>query len=172
MDNQLPLLLTIFIAVTSIAVVLQMVILAGIYARAKKTSARVEDLSAKIENEALPTLVAVRELIAETKPKFITIIDNVESTTTTVRTQAERVSLTMNDVLDRTRLQVMRADEMVTRTLDNVEHTTQLVQTTVMSPMHKMSALMDGVITGVGAFMGQRKVNRQQKAVPHEEMFI
>ncbi len=166
------LLLTIFVAVTAIAVVLQMAILAGLYAGAKKTSARVEDLSNKLENEGLPTLVAIRELIAETKPKIATIIGNVECTTTTVRTQAERVSLTMSDALDRTRLQVIRADELVTRTLDRVEQTTELVQATVLSPVTKMTALMDGVMTGVGSFMGQRKVNRQQKAVPQEEMFI
>jgi len=164
--------LTIFVAVTAVAVVLQMAILAGLYFSVKKTSARVEDLAGKLETEALPTLAAARELITETKPKITTIINNVEATTTTVRTQAERVSLTMNDALDRTRLQVIRADELVTRTFDRVEQATEIVHHTVISPVHKMSAIFDGIMAGVGTFVGQRKVRRQEKAVPQDEMFI
>lgn len=164
--------LTIFVAVTAVAVVLQMAILAGLYFSVKKTSAKVEALAGKLETEALPTLTAARELMTESKPKITKIIDNVETTTTTVRTQAERVSLTVNDALDRTRLQVIRADELVTRTFDRVEQATEIVHHTVVSPVHKMSAVLDGVMAGVGAFMGQRKVKRQQRAVPNDEMFI
>ena len=171
MDNYL-LVLIVFVGVTALSFVIQAAILGGLYSAVKKISARVEDLANKVEGEAMPALASARDLLAETKPKISKIVDNLETTTTTVRTQAERASLTMNDVLDRTRLQVIRADELMTRTLDRVEQTTEMVHHTVLSPVHKMSALMDGVLAGVGTFMGQRKVKRQSKAVPQDEMFI
>ena len=41
------------------------------------------------------------------------------------------------DAMDRTRLQVIRADELLHRTLDRVENTTDLVHKTVVSPVRQ-----------------------------------
>ena len=46
------------------------------------------------------------------------------NTSTVVRGQLERIDATVSDVLDRTRLQVIRADELLNRTMDRIEETT------------------------------------------------
>ena len=46
------------------------------------------------------------------------VLDNAATITTTAYTGIGRVESTVNDMLDRARLQVIRADEMVTRAMD------------------------------------------------------
>jgi hypothetical protein len=165
-------LLTVFIAVTAIAVILQMLILAATYFSARKTSARVEAIVKQVEETALPALNRAHEMLTDAQPKLSVILDNLSATSTTVREQSERINLTLNDIVDRTRLQVIRADELVTRSLDRVEETAETVHHVVLSPVRQMSAVMTGLFAGIGEYVGGRKVRRQREAVPQDEMFI
>lgn len=165
-------LLTVFVAVTAIAVVLQMAILFALYLTTRKTAENMQALAKRVEGEALPTLQAARVLLVDNRPRIDEIITNFQQTSVTVRTQAERISTTMDDVVDRTRLQIIRADEMVTRTFDRVEETADTMQHSVLSPLRKLSGVMTGIIAGFGEFIGGRQVRRAQKAVPRDEMFI
>lgn len=170
MDNQT--ILTIFVAVTAIAVVLQMAILLALYLSVKKTSDRMNALAGRLETQAMPMIESARILVTDSRPKIQSMVDSLASSTEIVKAQIERLDSTVTDVVDRTRLQVIRADELVTRTMDRVEETSELVHHTVMSPMRQVSAVMTGVMAGLGTFVGGRKVERQRRAVPRDEMFI
>ena len=165
-------LITVFIAVTSIAVVLQMAILLALYLSTKKTAARVEAVVKQVEEKAIPAIEQANDMLTEARPKLTVILDNMSVTSTTVRDQAERISATLTDIVDRTRLQVIRADEIVTRSMDRVEETSEAVHHVVLSPVRQMSAMMTGLFAGIGEYVGGRKVRRQQEAVPQDEMFI
>jgi hypothetical protein len=165
-------LLTVFIAVTAVAVVLQMVILAALYFSTKKTSARVEAIAKQVEDKAVPALTLANEMLIDAKPKLQVILENMTVTTTTVREQSERLNVTLSDIVDRTRLQVIRADEIVSRTMDRVEETTEAVHHVVLSPVRQLSAMMTGLMAGIGEYVGGRKIRRQERAVPQDEMFI
>jgi hypothetical protein len=86
-----------------------------------------------------------------------------------VRQQLERLEVTVGDVLDRTRLQVIRADELATRAMDRVEEATNVVSHAVTSPVRQVSAVLQGVAAGLGAFFGGR---RRERNMQHDEMFI
>ena len=80
---------------------------------------------------------------------------------------------TLSDVLDRARLQVIRADELLNRTMDRVEETSEVVHKTVVSPLRQVSGLMNAISTGVEVFLGQkRRQPRNGMGVPQDEMFI
>jgi hypothetical protein len=165
-------LLGVFIAVTAIAVVLQMVILAAMYFSTKRATQRVEALAKQLEEKAIPALTQAHEMLTEARPKLTVILDNMSVTSTTVREQAERINVTLSDIVDRTRLQVIRADEIVSRSMDRVEETAEAVHHVVLSPVRQMSAMMTGLFAGIGEYVGGRKVRHQREAVPQDEMFI
>ena len=164
-------LLTIFIVVTAFAVVLQAAILAGMYFAMRKTSAKVESLAEEVKTKVLPTAELAHSMMTELRPKIATVVDNVSVSTTVMRTQMERVDATLTDIIDRTRLQVIRADEFVNSTMDKLEETREAVQRTVVSPVRHISGLMHGVTAGFEAFFG-RKRDRNSVNVPQDEMFI
>jgi methyl-accepting chemotaxis protein len=164
-------LLTFFIAVTAAAVVLQMLILLGMYLALKKSSAKMEALAEEVKNKVLPTAELAHSMITELRPKIETVMDNVSVSTTMMRTQMERIDATLTDIVDRTRLQVIRADEFVTGTMDKLEETREVVQRTVVSPVRYISGIAHGVSAGVEAFFGRRR-GRNGATVQQDEMFI
>src|SRR3954452_9862411 len=164
-------LLTVFIAVTALAVVIQAAILAGMYYAMRKTSAKVESLAEEVKTKVLPTAELAHSMMTELRPKIENIVDNVSTSTTVLRTQMERADATLTDIMDRTRLQVIRADEFVNSTMDKLEETREAVQRTVVSPVRHISGLMHGVTAGVEAFFSRRR-DRESVNVPQDEMFI
>ena len=164
--------LTLFIAITSAAVVLQMLILGGMYLSIRKTSAKMEALASEVRTKALPAIEQAHAMLTEVRPQVNHILDSVTHSTNLVRGHMTRLDATVNDALDRTRLQVIRTDELITRTLDKVEDATEAVHSTVMSPMRQLSGIMHGVSTGLSFLMGGRSRNGRDVGVPQDEMFI
>ena len=165
--------LRIFVAVTSAAVVIQAGILFGLYLAVRKSSERMEALATDFKEKAIPTIETAQSMLVELRPKIESMTTNVSESTTLVRNQLIRLDATLTDVLDRARLQVIRADELLNRTMDKVEETSEVVHKTVLSPLRQVNGLMSAISTGVEVFLGQRR--RQPKngmGIQQDEMFI
>ena len=170
MDDNL---LRIFIAVTTFAVVVQAGILVGLYLAVRKSTARMEALATQVTTKTLPTLETVQSMLVELRPRIEVMSVNFEESSNMVRNQLARIDATLTDALDRTRLQVIRADELLNRTMDKVEDTTEIVHKTVISPLRQVNGLMAAISTGVEVFLGQkRRQPKNGRGVPQDEMFI
>ena len=180
MDNNLP----VYIAILTICIVLQTVVLIVAFLVMLKLRSRMEALAQKVEDTAgtLQTRVLpvidnakaiqqdVKAFLDSARPKVDTLIDNASHITTTARNTADRLNTTVNDAVDRFRLQVIRGDEMMTRTMDRIEETSEKVQHTVMSPVRQMSGIVHAISTGFGAYFHQQR--RRRNGGPSDEMFI
>ena len=170
MDDNL---LKIFIAVTTIAVVVQARILVALFVAVRKTTVKMEALATQVTTKALPTVDTVQSLLTDLRPRLDVISVNAVESSNLVRNQLARIDATLTDALDRGRLQVIRADELLNRTMDKVEETSEAVHKTVISPIRQFNGLMSAISTGVDVFLGQKR--RQPKngsGVPQDEMFI
>jgi len=172
MDDKLTFVL---IAITA-AVVLQMLILAGMFFAVRKLSLHLTSLADEVKTQALPLLEGTKTLQADVKrivetstPKFEQVLDNAAAISTTAHAGIGRMESTVNDLLDRARLQIIRADEMVTRAMDSVEDTTDKVAHSVTSPIKHASGIMQGISTGLGTYFSQK---RPRNTGPSDEMFI
>jgi hypothetical protein len=161
--------LTIFIAVTSAAVVIQAGILVAMYLAVRQTSARTEALVSEVRTKVLPTVEMAQSVLADLRPKVESIVDNFNQSSAMARHQMERLDATVGDLLDRARLQVIRADELVDRALDRVEETGDLVSKTVVSPVRQVSGLLQGLTAGLEFFFSGRRKSRNGV---EDEMFI
>jgi len=166
-----------FVAFTGAAVLLQAGILAALYLSVRKSSSRMEALAEEVKTKALPTLETAQTMLSDLRPKLQVIADNLVETTISVRAQVQRMDATVTDAADRARLQIIRADELVSRTLDRVEETSDMVQRTVVSPVKQFSGLIQGVTAGIEFLLGSlgRRNGGSRGArrpVPQDEMFI
>lgn len=168
--------LTLFIAVTSAAVVLQMILLAGIFFTLRSLSTHLKTTADEIKAQAFPFLengktiqADIKRILETSAPKVELVLDNAAKITTTAHAGIGRIETTVNDMLDRARLQVIRADEMVTRAMDTVEDTTEKVAHTVTSPVKHANGLVQGITAGLGTYFGQK---RKRNGGPSDEMFI
>lgn len=168
--------LTWFIALTGFAVLLQACVLLAIYLAMRKSSERLEALAADVKTKVMPTVEQAQQMLTGMRPRLQVIVENMEGATTVIRSQVERMDATVNDVIDRARLQIIRGDELLTRTLDRVEQTSEVVQKTVVSPVRQLSGLMQGISVGLEFFFGGRGRrnggSRERRPVPQDEMFI
>jgi len=162
--------LTIFIAVTSLAVVIQAGILVAMYMAVRQTTARTEALASEVRTKVLPTVEMAQSMLADLRPKVESIVNNFNDSSAMARHQMERLDATMSDLLDRARLQVIRADELVSRALDRVEETGDLVNKTVVSPVRQVSGLLQGLTAGLEFFFSGRR--RSRDGTVQDEMFI
>ena len=172
MDN-----LTIFIAVTAAAVVLQMLILLGMFLVTRKLAAHVTRLSDEMESRVLPLLQDGRKLMADTqlllettRPKLEQILENLSAVSTTARTESERLQTTVTAFFDKARLQAIRADELLTRTIDRVEATGSKLEHTLLSPIKQVNGILQAIGVGVETFFG--KASRPRNGRPRDEMFV
>jgi methyl-accepting chemotaxis protein len=173
MENLIPL----FIALTGAAVLLQAGMLVALYLSVRKSSVRMEALAVEVKTKALPAIETAQAILAELRPKLTVIADNLTETTHSVRSQVERLDATVDDVVDRARLQIIRTDELLSRTLDRVEETSEMVQRTVVSPVRQFSGLIQGVTAGIEFLLGNRGrrnggSRESRRPVPQDEMFI
>jgi methyl-accepting chemotaxis protein len=173
MENLLPL----FVALTAVSVLLQAGILIALYLSVRKTSARVESVIEEVRTKVLPPVVSAEAMLNELRPKLQIVTDNMVESTILVRAQVERVDATVNDVVDRARLQVIRADDLLTRTMDRVEQTSDVVHKTVVSPVRQFSGIIQGVTAGLEfLFSGRAHRNGNsregRRPVQQDEMFI
>jgi len=160
-----------FVAVTSVAVVLQTLILAGMYVSTRKMGQRMEALSKRVEEQVLPLVEKVRGLVDESAPKIQTVITNLTETSELVRTQAGQIDEAVTEIVGIARAQAERADLLATRTMQRVDLTAEKLQHTVNAPVRRLSALMEGVTAGFSALVGGRKA-QGTKATSSDEMFI
>jgi hypothetical protein len=178
---------TIFIGVTAAAVVLQALILVAMYLAVRKIGAKVESLATEVQDNVLPKVSSLasdmkvkvlpvvdtaHSMLLESRPKIEAAIADVSSTTAVVRAQVVRIDAALTDVVDRTRLQVIRADEMVSHTMDKIEETGDMVRRTVVSPVKHISGVVRGVSTGFEVFFGAKRRRRNGNGVTQDEMFI
>ena len=170
MDDNL---LRIFIAVTTFAVVIQAGILVGLYLAVRRSTAKMETLATEFSSKALPTIETAQNMLVELRPKIEVLTANLSESTTVLRNQINRVDATVSDILDRTRLQVIRADKLLNRTMDRVEETSEVVHKTVVSPLRQVSGFMTALTTGLEAFFGEKRRHpKNGMGVPQDEMFI
>jgi len=166
-------LLTISIAVTTAAVLIQAGILIALYLSVRKSSERMEALATEVKTKVLPAAETAQSMLLELRPRIETIAENLSQATTLARGQMQRLDATVQDVVDRTRLQIIRADELLSRTMDKVEDATEAVHKTVVSPVRQFAGLVQGVTAGMEfLFNGRRRRSRDGAGVQQDEMFI
>lgn len=164
--------LPMFVGITAAAVVVQAGILLALFVAVRKSSSRMEALATEVKIRVAPTADTVQTMLAELRPKFETIATNVSETTSVVGGQIERLDAIISEVVDRTRLQVIRADELLNLAMNRIEETGDVVHRTVVSPAHQLSGLVKGVMAGLEFLRVGKRRRGQDVSAPRDEMFI
>jgi methyl-accepting chemotaxis protein len=166
-------LLTFFIAVTTVAVVLQMVILLGLYLAVKRSTAQAENIALDFQRRTTPLIENARDILADATPKLEALTANLNDASETFKRQAESLGDTAVEIAIRARNRAVQADELITHTLERVEKTTEAMQDSVLSPMRRVTGILHAINTGVGVFLNQKRDTRRERRGSNDEgMFV
>jgi hypothetical protein len=174
MDQHLAGILIVFVAVTAAAVVVQMVVLIAMYGTMRKSSARVRAVADEVQSKALPLMATAQGMLEDYRPKVDLILANLEDTSATVKRDVALLDDSLEDVVGRARLQVIRVDDLVSRTLDRVESASELVHHSVISPLRQASGLLQGITAALATLLNKGPYGRARSGpgVPKDDLFI
>lgn len=165
--------LTVFIAITSVAVVLQMAILFGLYLTVRRSSAQMESIALDFQRRVIPIIENTRDVLADATPKLKEITSNLTEVSDTLRKQAATLGDAAVEMAVRARNKVAQADEMISHTLERVERTTGAMQNSVLSPVRRVNGILQGISVGIGAFLNQKRERTDRERRTNDEgMFI
>ena len=163
--------LELFIAVAAIAIVIQMAILLAMFlqvqAAIKNFTRIASDLQARID----PILLRTNRILEDSEDRIRSIMGDAAEVTRVARSQAQKVDRVFTDAVERLRLQIIRADQILTGTLEVIEETGSTIRDKVWEPINRVSAVLKGIKAGIDFIRGQRRP-QPDAATEDEELFI
>jgi FAD/FMN-containing dehydrogenase len=138
----------VFTAVTAAGVLMQAFVLLGMLFALRVAMRRVDEVTSKAEEHALPALAAAHKLLEDVSPKLKVAAQNLMEVSETLRSKSVTVTDAVDDLLKKTEVQVERVDEMVTGTLNSIAHATATVQKAVVTPVRQVGAVLSGLRAG------------------------
>jgi methyl-accepting chemotaxis protein len=146
----------IFLAIIALALVVQAVgvVISGGFAA--KLLHRVDGIANIVEKRTGPMLDKTNALLDELSPKVKAMVSNTEQISETVRVKVEELAVTVGELNDtvkeingRTRVQVARADGLVTDALVATSEISHSVTESIKVPVRQIAGLVAGAKAGL-----------------------
>ncbi|HBY60794.1 MAG TPA: hypothetical protein DEH78_13310 [Solibacterales bacterium] len=155
------------VVVSALALVLQLLILYGLYRSTQATQARVNEMMPRVAQ----LIESAESALSQGRQQIGDVTVKANEVLTLARTQLDRVDSSLGEVLFKLKAQLERAEVMLDDSLTRVHQTVTTVHTGVMKPLREVS----GVAAGVRAAL--HHLSRGGKPAPNqathdEEMFI
>ncbi|HLW80012.1 MAG TPA: hypothetical protein VKU44_10490 [Terriglobia bacterium] len=164
--------LAVFVMVAALAFLLQAAALAGIFFALQNLQRDVKEIQTDTHAKLEALRQHVTEFIAESREPVRNVATNLAEVTRLLRDRTVQWDGVVSDLADRTRLQVIRVDQMVTGLIERAESTAGVVEKGLIAPIQEVSALLAGVRKGLEFLFARRRAAVSSEAAQDEQMFI
>src|SRR5882672_322592 len=164
MEDNLEGLLTLFVALTAIAVITQAGVLVGIYIMSKRLSEQVE----RFMKETREMMVPIRSIAENLRTASANLVEIGLS----ARDQFRRVEAMVTDTGESLHVQLERFDRVSQNLMDRINETAEIVQDSVVRPVREVAAVAKGLTRGFETFLFRRGRSTVDQARQDEELFI
>jgi DNA anti-recombination protein RmuC len=162
-----------FIVVATLAIVIQMVILLAMFLQMRVALRQFAQITEKLHSRLDPLLVRINRIVEDSEDRIASVMSDTAEIARIARGSAQRVDRVFNETLERLRIQVLRADQILTGVLELVEDAGSKFRTTLWEPFQKASAILKGLKVGLDMIRGNRRRRSEpDPARQDEELFI
>lgn len=161
-----------FIIVATAAIVIQLAILAAMYLQFREMNRQMTRVATDLQSKIDPILVKINRILEDSQDRISSIVGDAAEITRIARNQAQKVDRVFTDAVDRLRVQIVRADHVVTGALEVIEDSGAKFRRTLLGPVQEMSALLKGIKVGLDVIRGIRRSPGSNAATQDEELFI
>lgn len=165
-------LLTIFVALTGVAVLFQAAILLAIFIALRKSVKSVHEKVEDLRATVLPVLNDTREFMGRVGPKIDSVATDMAELMHGLRTQGEELQYSATEILERVRRQTSRMDAMLTGVLNTIDRAGGFVTEAVSVPLRQMSAIAASAKAIFGALRNRTPVAAQTHSAADKDMFV
>ena len=165
--------LELFIVVATIAIVIQMAILLAMFLQMRQAIATFTGIAKQLQARMDPILLRTNRILEDSEERLASIMGDGAEIARIARGQAQKVDRVFTDMVERLRIQVVRADHILTGALEVIEDTGTRVRKTLWAPVQQVSAVLKGVRVGIDVLRGVRNRGAESDgATQDEELFI
>lgn len=162
-----------FIVIAAVAIVVQMAILLAMFLQVRTAIRNFTRLAADLQARVDPILVRANRILENSEDRIASIMTDASELTRITRNQAQKVDRVFTEAVERLRLQIVRADQIVTGTIEVVEEAGSTFRRRLWDPLNQASAMIKGIKAGLDFIRGpKRRTNSGEAAAQDEELFI
>ncbi len=163
--------LELFIAVATVAIVIQMAILLAMFVQLRTVIGTFTRIALQLQAKMDPILTRTNRILEDSEERIASIMGDGAEIARVARSQAQKVDRVFTDMIERLRIQVVRADHILTGALEVIEETGTTFRSKVWKPVHQASAVLKGIKAGL-EFIRSGRRPESDSATQDEELFI
>ncbi len=162
-----------FIVVAAVAIVIQTVLLGMMAFQAKNALAKFNKIATDLQAKIEPILIRTGRILDDSEDRIASIMGDAAEMTRVARNQAQKVDRVFTEAVERLRIQVIRADQILTGALEVIEDAGSTFRRSIWAPVQQASALLKGLKAGLDTLRGcQNNHPESEAARQDEELFI
>jgi hypothetical protein len=131
----------IFIGATALAVIMQALILLGLFITVRKSVKAIHSEVEQLRTAAMPILHHTKDFVTRVSPKLDAVAGDMVEMSRGLRAQTMEFQETAAEILERVHRQTGRVDTMFTSTLDKVDKASTAVNDAVNVPLKHLSGI-------------------------------
>jgi len=164
--------LILILILVGLAVLMQAGAMVGIWLTVRKFPEQIEGIRADVKQRLDPLTQSVTEIVANSRDPLRTITANLAEISQLLQTRSKDVDTMVADLVEKSRGQVQRLDQLVTGVVAKVENTATVVQRQVLVPVQEISAVIHGIRSGLEFLFARRRASGVTEATQDEQLFI
>jgi hypothetical protein len=163
-----------FSIVAAIALVVQVAILIGLFVQLKRTTESINRMVSDLHTRMGPILTRTQILLDDTQPKITNLVEDASHIVYLARAQAQKMDKVFTEASDRLRGQLIRADRILSGTLEAVEDAGTQVRRSFLGPVQKATAFIHGIKIGLDVLRSRRREpeSARESVEQEDELFI
>jgi hypothetical protein len=161
-----------FIVIAAVAIVIQMAILLGMFFQVRTAIEQFTRIATDLQNRIDPILLRTNRILEDSEDRVASIMGDAAEITRVARGSAQKIDRVFTDAVERLRVQIIRADHILTGTLEVVEEGGARFKRTLWTPIQQASAILKGMKVAIDMLRGQNRRPESDAATADEELFI
>ncbi|MGA7918775.1 MAG: hypothetical protein WCA38_03815 [Candidatus Acidiferrales bacterium] len=163
-----------FIVIAAVAIVVQMGILLAMLLQMQTAIRKFTGIATDLQTRVEPILTRMNRLLEESEGRISNIISDGAEISRLARGQAQKMDRILTETIERLRVQVIRADQILTGALEVVDDAGTKFRKTLWAPIRQASAVMKGIKVGLDLLRHpeDRETGPDGAVEEDEELFI
>jgi len=152
--------------------VIQMAILLAMFFQVRTAIEQFTRIATDLQNRIDPILLRTSRILEDSEDRIASIMGDAAEITRVARGSAQKIDRVFTDAVERLRVQIIRADHILTGTLEVVEESGAKFRRTLWTPIQQASAILKGMKVAIDMLRGQNRRPEPDSATADEELFI
>jgi uncharacterized protein YoxC len=161
-----------FIVIAAISIFIQMCILIAMFVQVKTAVTSFTRIGKELQDRINPILQRTNRILENSEDRIASIMGDAAELTRLARGQAQKADRVVTEATDRMRAQIIRADQILTGTLEVIEEAGSTFRRRLWEPVNQASAVIKGIKAGLDFLRGPRRYKDRESTTQDEELFI